>query len=222
MTINEFKEKARNREYSTTLYNGHCAQLTFLSLDSDNIDELLKGTNFRASAIRRLTETGGYSAGTKMFIHPSIPFHVKFNGEDITVSTMTLFHPSPIRVNNIQHDAVLTLGDIGSDAKVLMIPLAGSIRPGTKGKFISKLTSFIPGILQPHPATGLYPRIEVPTGSDWNLSMLFPGSPQGGETIVDSGYYVWYTAPPVEKYLKETLQTPVNVRGVNFTHTIYG
>lgn len=224
MTIDEFKENARTMKYSSNLNNGYCAQLSFSSdvlARSDDVNEIIKPENARAFAIRRLTDAGGYSSGTKIFIRPSIPFHIKFNGEDITVSTMTLFHPAPIRVDNIQYDAVLTLGDIGSDSKVIMVPLAGSIRSSEPGRFISRIAPYIPGTLQPRPGTGLYPRIDVPTGNDWNLSMLFPGSPQGGETIVDSDYFVWYTAPPVEKYLKDTITSTVNVRGFLMNQTTY-
>lgn len=223
MTIDEFKQNARQMKYSTNLGNGYCAQLSFKNdaFDSDKVDEIVKEGNMRAFAIRRVTEAGGYSSGTKLFIHPSIPFRIKFNGQEISVSTMTLFHPSPIRVDNIQHDAVLTLGDIASDSNVLIIPLVGALRPRESGRFISKLASYIPATLQAQPGTGIFPRVNVPTGNDWNLSMLFPGSPDSGETIVDVGYFVWNTVPPIEKYLKDTVQKPVTIRGFPFTQTTY-
>jgi hypothetical protein len=224
MTIDDFKQNARNMMYSYNLNNGYCGQVTFSStvLDqTDDINEITKQGNARVTAIRRVTDLGGFSSSSKVFIHPSIPFHVKFNGQDVTVSTMTLFHPAPIRVDNIQYDAVLTLGDIGTDSKIIMIPLAGAIRPGESGRFISKIAPYISGTVQPRPGTGIYPRIDVPTGNDWNLSMMFPGSPQNGETVVDSGYFVWYTAPPMEKYLKQTLTNTVSVGGFLFPQTTY-
>jgi len=224
MTIDDFKQNARNMMYSYNLNNGYCGQISFSStvLDqTDDINEITKQGNARVTAIRRVTDLGGFSSSSKVFIHPSIPFHVKFNGQDVTVSTMTLFHPAPIRVDNIQYDAVLTLGDIGTDSKIIMIPLAGAIRPGESGRFVSKIAPYISGTVQPRPGTGIYPRIDVPTGNDWNLSMMFPGSPQNGETVVDSGYFVWYTAPPMEKYLKQTLTNTVSVGGFLFPQTTY-
>lgn len=212
MAFNEFKSKLSGGKYFNDQGNGYCSQLVFNSSDLQSVNDIQQIPWNKAiiPSIRRLTASGGYSSLTKLFIKPSIPFNIAFNGEQISVSTMTLFHPCPIRIENIQYDAVLTLGDVADESTktVVMIPLKGSLSPGRSGAFISKLAQFIPGILMPDPATGQYKQIDVPTGKDWDLSSMFPGNPQGATTVVDAPYYVWNPMPPMELYLRNTIVSP--------------
>lgn len=210
MALDEFKTKLLAGRYFNDQGNGFCAQMMFREdqiQDAKTVNEI-PWNQARIPAIRKLTSSGGYSSLTKLFIKPAIPFNVSFNGQTITVSVMTIFHPCPIRIENVQADAVLTLGDAG-DQNVIMIPLEGSLASGSSGSFISKIASYIPGVLMPSPATGQYEAIDIPTGRDWDLSKVFPGSPNGEKTVVDVPYYVWNATPPLELYLRETVQSPV-------------
>lgn len=210
MALTEFKTKLLAGKYFNDQGNGFCAQMMFREdqiQDARSINEI-PWNQARNPAIRKLTSSGGYSSLTKLFIKPAIPFNVSFNGQQITVSVMTIFHPCPIRIENVQADAVLTLGDAG-DQTVIMIPLEGSLASGGSGSFISKIASYIPGVLLPSPATGQYEAIDVPTGKDWDLSKVFPGTPNGEKTVVDVPYYVWNATPPLELYLRETVQSPM-------------
>jgi len=215
LAFEEMKTKALAGKYYAALGNGYCAQYP-----PKSPEEMRKlagpiwgewgglWANLTPVSIRKLTTEGGYSSITKLFIKPSIPFKVTFNGETYTISLMTLFHPSPIRLENVQHDAILTLGDPapGNRAKgngatdaVILIPLVGSLNPGPSGDFLSKVTRYLSAVLQPDPASGQYNTVDIPTGNDWDLSKMFPGTPSEGATVVDAGYYIWNASPGMAK-----------------------
>jgi hypothetical protein len=211
MAFNEFKANLIAGKYFATT-NGpdgqYCKQLLFTAADLKSVTDL-NGIQWGSAvipAIRKMSASGGFSSITKLFIKPSIPFKVTFNGETYTIPLMTLFHPSPIRVENVQHDAMLTLGDPApeNNAKgsantnaVILIPLVGSLNPGSSGEFMSKITRYLSAVTQPDPATGQYKTIDIPTGNDWDLSKMFPGSPVDGATVVDTGYFIWSASPTV-------------------------
>jgi flagellar biosynthesis/type III secretory pathway protein FliH len=146
---------------------------------------------------------------TKAIITPGMAFPVKFKGRnreiDVQVNKLVLFHPSPIRVDNIQHDAVLMLNDPldqGTNV-VIMIPLRGSISAGQSGAFVGKVAPFISGILEADATTKAYPSIDIPTGNDWDLTKVLPVTPNPSTSTVDvsSGYFVWGGIPAMEEYL---------------------
>lgn len=216
LAFEEMKTKAAAGKYYHPLGNGYCAQYPAKSpedmrkLAGPNWGERggLWSDHVNPSSIRKVTTEGSYSSITKLFIKPSIPFKVTFNGETYTISLMTLFHPSPVRVENVQHDAMLTLGDpspanrakgSASTDAVILIPLVGSLTPGPSGDFLSKIARYLSAVTQPDPATGQYNTVDIPTGNDWDLSKMFPGSPAEGVTVVDAGYYVWSASPGVVK-----------------------
>jgi hypothetical protein len=213
MAFNEFKANLVAGKYFATS-NGpdgqYCRQLLFTAADLKNVTDLngIQWGTAVVPAIRKMSASGGFSSITKLFIKPSIPFKVTFNGETYTIPLMTLFHPSPIRVENVQHDAMLTLGDPAPEnhAKgsadtnaVILIPLVGSLNPGSSGEFMSKITRYLSAVTQPDPATGQYKTIDIPTGNDWDLSKMFPGSPVEGATVVDTGYFIWSASPGVAR-----------------------
>jgi len=212
MALDEFKSKLAAGKYFIQQGNGYCSQVILSQQDLQNVTNIngIPWNTARNPSIRKLTSGGGFSSITKLFIKPAIPFNVSFNGESIQISTMTLFHPCPIRIDNIQYDAVLTLGDVGDNSAktVILVPISGSLMPGVSGSFFSKIASFIPGILMPNPATGQYESIDIPTGKDWDLSKIFPGTAKGKETFVDAAYYVWNSTPELELYLKNTIVNP--------------
>ncbi len=207
----EYKTKLLAGKYFQQLNNGYCSQILFNNSDLANVTAKTEVPWSKAlnPSIRKLTSGGGYSSITKLFVKPSIPFNITFVGQTISVQTMTLFHPCPVRIENIQYDAVLTLGDPADDATrlVVMIPLQGSLSSGPSGAFLSKIASYIPGILTPDPATGQYKQIDIPTGNDWDLSKVFPGTPSQNQTVVDTGYFVWTSVPAVQSYLRNTITT---------------
>jgi len=212
MSLEEFKKNvAAGKYYTPAADAGYCKQITLTDEDMKTvktIHEFPWQAKARYPTIRKMTTAGGFSSVTKLFIKPSIPFKVTFNGETYTISLMTLFHPSPVRLENVQHDALLTLGDPspGNRAKgssstdaVILIPLVGSLNPGPSGDFLSKVARYLSAVLQPDPATGQYNTVDIPTGNDWDLSKMFPGTPAEGVTVVDAGYYIWSASPGMVK-----------------------
>jgi hypothetical protein len=136
-------------------------------------------------------------------------FPIKFKGRDketdVQVNKLVLFHPSPMRIDNVQHDAVLMLNDPFDQGTnvVILIPLRGSISAGQSGAFIGKVAPFISGILQPDATTKAYPSIGIPTGNDWDLTKVLPVTPNPSTNTVEvnSGYFVWGGIPAMEEYV---------------------
>jgi hypothetical protein len=191
--------------YYEELPNQYCRQIVYAAEDLKTVltPDKLPLDKVRYMTIREMSDSGSYSSVTKLFIKPAIPFEIEFNGKPHKITVMTLLHPSPIRMENIQHDAMLTLGDPGkgnNDGLVVLIPLQGAIVAGPSGAFLNKVVRYLTGVLQPDPATGDYKTIDAPTGNDWDLSKMFPGTPgEGGKTFVSNvGYYVWSGYPPLE------------------------
>jgi hypothetical protein len=213
MAFEELRKGLLDGIYYRDLGNEYCGQVLYDAADlqtATKVDDI-KPEKARMPIIRKVSTSGGFSSITKAFIKPSIPFEVEFNSTPHKINVLTLMHPSPIRVENVQHDAMLTLGDPGdgnNDGLVILVPLVGSLTAGASGAFIGKIARYMSGILTPNPATGQYESIDIPTGSDWKLSSIFPGSPgAGGKTFVKSpGYYVWSGQPPLELKLSRTDQ----------------
>jgi hypothetical protein len=206
MAFEEFRKGLLDGIYYRELQSPeYCGKLIFDAADlakATKVDDI-DPAKARMPVIQRVADSGGYSSITKAFIKPSIPFEIDFNSKPHKISVLTLMHPSPIRMENIQHDAMLTLGDPSegnNDGLVILVPLVGSLTPGDSGAFIAKIARYMSGILTPNPATGQYEAVDIPTGSDWKLSSIFPGAPgEGGKTFVKSpGYYVWSGQPPLE------------------------
>jgi hypothetical protein len=183
---------------------GYCRQIVY---DAADLKDAAGPANLpldkaRYPVIRKMSDSGSYSSVTKLFIKPSIPFEVEFNGVKRKIAVMTLMHPSPIRVENVQHDAMLTLGDPtegNHDGVVILVPLVGSLMPGPSGDFVAKIARYMPGVLQPSPTTGQYESLDIPTDNNWALSSVLPGTPgPDGKTVVtNTGYYVWSGSPPL-------------------------
>ena len=191
--------------YYEDLGNEYCRQIVYDAEDLKAVRSVdkLPVDRARYMTIRKMSDSGSYSSVTKLFIKPAIPFEIEFNGKPHKITVMTLLHPSPIRVDNIQHDAMLTLGDPSpgnNDGLVLLIPLQGAIMAGSSGDFLNKVVRYMTGVLQPDPATGDYKTIDIPTGNDWKLSKMFKGAPgdDGKNVVTDPGYYVWSGYPPLE------------------------
>ena len=207
LAFDQLRARLINGKYFQNLNNGYCGRLMVKAGEESNLvnKDSLNGRLIQPE-ILKMTVGGGYSSLTKLFIKPSVPFNIRLNGITETVETMTLFHPAPLRVENVQYDAVLTLNDTADTTKklVALIPLKGSLKPGEGGRFLAKIASHIPGILRPNPATNQYESIDVPTGNDWDLSRMFPGKPDAAtkQTATTDGFFTWNAVPPVERYLK--------------------
>jgi hypothetical protein len=219
LSIETFKRNLQLGTYYQPNNDGTCTKTFFKPEDLNtvtNIDGIPWNKSMKGET-KTMTDNPIALSSTKLMIKPSIPFRMFFNGEQIDVKLMTLFHPSPIRIENVQHDAVLTLGDpADAGAKtIVMVPLVGSSLPTQTSSFIAKIATYIPGALVANSSTGLFQPVDVPTGNDWNLSTMLPGSPRNGETVVNVGYFSWETAPKLEPRLRNIVRAPDNLPDVH-------
>jgi hypothetical protein len=125
---------------------------------------------------------------------------------DIRISMLTMYHPSPIRIENVQHDAILSLNDPSdptADA-VILIPLKSSNLGEESVGFFNKIAKHLTTITNPDSVTSLYPETDVPTGNDWNIKSLFwlADSDEKSElSTVTDGYFTWLGAGTYERVL---------------------
>lgn len=138
------------------------------------------------------------------------------NKVKVSITKMKLYHPSPVRIENVQHDAVLSLeseprdinvslqgafaggenisGTMGKLSEIILIPLKASNLGAESEKFFNKIVKHVVGISTPDSLTGLFQSTDIPTGNDWNIKSLFwlsqPG-PNSSMSKVTDEYYTW-------------------------------
>jgi len=213
----DFKSRLLAGQYYDFLSNQtHCRQVQF---DSETVKNVKDMASFDANKgslqgvrIRKISG-GGFSQDTKIQITPSIPLKMSVSvkaGEprDIVVSRMTLYHPSPMRIENVQHDAVLSLNDpvsSGPGGVIVLIPLVAGAADTSSATFMSRVLGNLTQLLEPDPVTGLYAQIDAPTGANWTLNTLLPTDPE--TNTVQSGIFVWEGTPELERYVSEDTPT---------------
>jgi len=141
---------------------------------------------------------GDFAPTNKLFIEPSLPFKVSWNGKETEIRQMTLYHPFPLRIENVQYDAVLSLNDpsIAGVATVVFIPLVASSVASESSKFLDRIAPQIARVLAPNPETNAYDTASAATGADWLLTKVLPLN----GTRVQSGYYQWFAGRGYESY----------------------
>lgn len=126
--------------------------------------------------------------------------------QEISVSMLTMYHPSPLRIENVQHDAILSIND-PSDPNtdcVFLIPLQSSNNQEESVYFFNKIAKYLSGIQEPDPVTGLYAEANIPTGNDWNIKQVFwlgKGDSDNMSKVTDA-YYTWIGAGTYSRYEK--------------------
>jgi hypothetical protein len=116
--------------------------------------------------------------------------------QDITISTLTMYHPSPLRIENVQHDAVLSLNDPSDPTAktVILVPLKASNMGDESVDFFNKIAKHLTTISTPDSVTGLYPETEIPTGNNWNIKSVFwldPTPSADNISKVTDAFYTW-------------------------------
>lgn len=116
--------------------------------------------------------------------------------KDISISMFTMFHPSPIRIENVQHDAILSLNDPSDESvrTVILIPLKSSNINDDSVRFFNKIAKHLTSISQPDSVTNRYPETDIPVGNDWGIKDLFwlsnPNKETNLSTVTDA-YFSW-------------------------------
>jgi len=222
MSLQDFLSKLQLGSYYMLAGDGgggHCKQV---ELSDEDLEDAKKKDAFDESKVKTVriqkVVSGGFSASTKARFTPSIPFKMTystpFGPMPVDVRTMTLYHPCPLRVDDIQADAVLSLNDpsFGNPNLVILVPLVGRDTGELSSKFFSKIASEIVAVSSVNPATGEYISRDIPTGANWSLAKLFGVSDKkGGVTDVPNGHYRWQGMPPLER------KRSVNGLTINYT-----
>ena len=139
-----------------------------------------------------------YSMTTKIFLLPSLPFSITFNGTKEMYPAIQVYRPSPIRIGNIQHDAVIQIGSFKDNSLIILVPLISTNLMGSGSSFVGAFVNRISEVINPNlDASGnrlptQFP--DVPTGSDWTL-----------DKIVDdkAAFFTWSTSQ-YEQYMIST------------------
>lgn len=135
--------------------------------------------------------------------------------EEINISMLTLYHPSPLRIENVQHDAVLSLNDPSDPTAktVILIPLKSANTSDESVTFFSKLGMYLPSIMSPDSVTGLYPETNIATGNTWNIKQVFwlDKTPTADNVSkVTDAYYTWIGAGSFKR--KEISRSATEIR----------
>lgn len=163
----------------------------------------LKTAVEKARIVRIRPQTEGFSTDTKAFYKPSLPFQFSFNGNPITVSMITVYHPCPLRVQDQQADAVISLNDPSSaSTQIILIPITTGDSSTPSAKFFNKLMNSITSVSIADPITGQFQSSDIQTGTKWGLSQLFETNKLENtkEVSVKNGFFAWEALPPLEKY----------------------
>lgn len=132
----------------------------------------------------------------------------------ITIATMTMYHPSPLRIENVQHDAVLSLNDPSDPSAdvVILIPLKSSNLGEESVDFFGKLAKHLTTIQAPDSVTGLYPETNIPTGNDWNIKSVFWLGGPGADNVakVTDAFYTWTGASSFNRVELSRSATEIN------------
>lgn len=197
VTLQEFAVNLQAGKYSTASPQGGCVDVT---VNPTQYGTLLKlGDNFNpndkanqdivknnTTSVRTREVKNSFLSENKLTIVPNVPFEMSYNGKVFNVTKMALFHPSPVRIENVQHDAIITLNDpIDNPEFVVMIPLVASSFVTESTTFFSRIGSAFSKVVIPTQEG----EETVATGSDWSISKLFD-TMSDGISVTDS-FYTW-------------------------------
>lgn len=162
-----------------------------------------------AQLLRYAGDNNAFGRMTKLFIRPSLPFQFRFQGRDIHAPWAALYHPCPVRIENVQYDAVLAFNDPGMDGgrDCIMVPLRSRMR-SDRGEFVSRIAQHVPSMLNSREEekdgkkVRVFDPVNIAVGSGWDVSQLFTTGPSDQqETEILDAYFTW-NAGEWEQYLK--------------------
>ena len=208
MSFQDFLGNVKAGKYLRNLDNGYCEQVTMTEEDAKKFKNIGEFDENKLQSVRiQKVSSGGFSSDTKAKLTPSIPFKLTFKGQEITVKTMTVYHPCPLRIEGIQPDAVLSLNDPGFDdgsQYIILIPLTAKNTADPSIEFFDRILPQVNALMVPE-ATGQYMSRNVATGANWSLTKVFTtGAINNGSFEVQNGYYEWKGMPALERVKSET------------------
>lgn len=150
---------------------------------------------------------GHYMTGhSKLMIQPSIPFTMMFDRKSVSVHVLSVYHPCPVRIENIQYDAVLCLNDpsSGKGDTVIMIPLQSGFTSSKQGAFLTPIVNSLSQLLYPNPSTNTIEPLNVSVGNSWDVSTLFTvATNDKNQTEVIDPYFTWRHASWSEHVVRD-------------------
>jgi hypothetical protein len=185
------------------LDNGYCEQITISEEDSTKVKKIGDVTDDKLQSVRiQKVSSGGFSSDTKAKLTPSIPFKLSFMGQEITVKTMSVYHPCPLRIEGVQPDAVFSLNDPSFEdgsGYIVLVPLVAKNTADPSIEFFDRVLPQINALMAPE-ATGQYVTRNIATGTNWSLTKVFSASKGTGDSLeVQNGYYEWKGMPALER-----------------------
>ena len=208
MSFQDFLGNVKEGKYLRNLDNGYCEQVTMSEEDAKKFKNIGEFDENKLQSVRiQKVSSGGFSSDTKAKLTPSIPFKLTFNGQEITVKTMSVYHPCPLRIEGVQPDAVLSLNDPSFDDStgyVVLIPLTAKNTADPSIEFFDRILPQVNALMIPE-ATGQYMTRNVATGTNWSLTKVFTaGVTDNGSFQVQNGYYEWKGMPTLERVKSES------------------
>ena len=203
MSFQDFLGNLQAGRYLRNLNNGYCEQVI---LSPEELQKVKKPDQFDTNKLQSVRiqklSSGGFSSDTKAKLTPSIPFKLSFMGQEITVKTMSVYHPCPLRIEGIQPDAVFSLNDPSFDdgsGYIILIPLVAKNTADPSIEFFDRVLPQINALTAPE-ATGQYMTRHIATGTNWSLTKVFSAMvTTGGSFDVQNGYYEWKGMPALER-----------------------
>jgi hypothetical protein len=208
MSFQDFLGNLKAGKYMRNLDNGYCEQITISEEDSSKLKGINELDENKLQSVRiQKVSSGGFSSDTKAKLTPSIPFKLTFNGQEITVKTMSVYHPCPLRIEGVQADAVFSLNDPSFEdgtGYIVLIPLIAKNTADPSIEFFDRILPQVNALMIPE-ATGQYMTRNVATGTNWSLNKVFKaGTTDNGSFQVQNGYYEWKGMPTLERVKSES------------------
>ena len=203
MSLQDFLGNLQAGRYLRNLNNGYCEQVI---LSPEELEKVKKPEQFDSNKLQSVRiqklSSGGFSSDTKARLTPSIPFKLTFMGQEITVKTMSVYHPCPLRIEGVQPDAVFSLNDPSFDdgsGYIILVPLVAKNTADPSIEFFDRVLPQINAVTAPE-ATGQYMTRNIATGTNWSLTKVFSAMvTAGGSFEVQNGYYEWKGMPALER-----------------------
>jgi len=203
MSLQDFLGNLQAGRYLRNLNNGYCEQVI---LSQEELQKVKKPEQFDSNKLQSVRiqklSSGGFSSDTKARLTPSIPFKLTFMGQEITVKTMSVYHPCPLRIEGVQPDAVFSLNDPSFDdgsGYIILVPLVAKNTADPSIEFFDRVLPQINAVTAPE-ATGQYMTRNIATGTNWSLTKVFSAMvTAGGSFEVQNGYYEWKGMPALER-----------------------
>ena len=215
LSVGDFIGRLGQSKYQFPLQNSEsCGDLRIPDEEIAKIKTYadLKTAVEKAKIIRIRPQVEGFSTDTKAFFKPSLPFQFTFNGININVTDITVYHPCPLRVQDQQADAVISLNDPSSASnQIILIPITAGDVNTPSAKFFNRLMNRITVIAMPDPSTGQFQSTDLQTGTKWGLSQLFETNKLENtkEVSLKNGFFAWEALPPLEKYVSSASMTKI-------------